>query len=110
MWSRVYNFVSPAIPDNQWQIEVAGWFETTLAKWQAFLVEFASTTVDLGLDGHLGFPVTNDSLEKVWRDQCGNQRITNLGGYQNIAVFGFAIIWAVGGFILLVPQVAIVCS
>jgi hypothetical protein len=38
---------SPGLPDNQWHIEVLGWFQTNLAKLQAYMVEFASSNVGL---------------------------------------------------------------
>jgi len=37
-----------SLRDNQWQIEVQGWFETGLAKLQAYVVEYATNVVDLG--------------------------------------------------------------
>jgi hypothetical protein len=100
VWSQVYGFVAPGLPQNQWKIEVEGWFETTLAKWQAFMVEFAANTANLGPHGHVGFPVTNSTLDFVWRAQCQNQKVSNVGAYQNVSVFGFAFIWAVGGFLV----------
>ncbi|KXX78380.1 hypothetical protein MMYC01_206024 [Madurella mycetomatis] len=39
--------ISPALPDNQWQIEVVGWFQTELAKIQASITEFASNAAEL---------------------------------------------------------------
>lgn len=35
--SKVYDFVAPSVPENQWQIEVEGWLETTLAKWWVYV-------------------------------------------------------------------------
>lgn len=101
LWNEVYNFISPPVPANQWELEVEGWFQTTLAKWQTFMVEYAfSTTTQLGPSGHIGFPVTNATLDPIWHGQCRSQRISNLGGYQNVSAIGFAMIWAVGGFIV----------
>jgi hypothetical protein len=48
IWSKVYDFVALGALENQWQIEVEGWLETTLAKWQAYMVGYASNTADLG--------------------------------------------------------------
>ena len=58
-WSSFLDFMSPAVPENRWKIEVEGWFETTLARWQAFMVEFAANVADPGPFGHVGFPVSN---------------------------------------------------
>lgn len=101
VWDQVYDFIAPKLPQNQWKIEVEGWFETTLAKWQAFMVEFAINTAELGSHRHVGFPVTNSTLDSVWRSQCQNQKVSNVGGYQNVSVFGFAFTWAIGGFLVL---------
>ena len=73
IWSKVYDFVAPRVPENQWQIEVEGWLEMTLAKWQAYMVEYASNTADLGQHGHVGFPVSNSTLDTEWQNQCKNQ-------------------------------------
>lgn len=100
VWSQVYGFIAPGLPQNQWKIEVEGWFETTLAKWQAFMVEFAANTADLGPYGHVGFPVTNSTLDHVWRAQCQTQKVSNVGAYQNVSVFGFAFTWTVGGILV----------
>jgi hypothetical protein len=101
IWNKVYNFVAPGVPDNQWQIEVEGWLETTLAKWQAYTVEYASNTANLSPHGRVGFPVSNSTLDKKWRDQCQNQKIRNVGAYQNVTVFGFAFTWATGAALVI---------
>jgi hypothetical protein len=101
IWNKVYDFVAPGVPENQWQIEVEGWLETTLAKWQAYVVEYASNTADLGHHGHVGFPVSNNTLQTEWRNQCKNQKISNVGAYQNVTVFGFAFTWATGGVLII---------
>lgn len=101
IWNEVYDFIAPGVPDNQWQIEVRGWFETTLAKWQAFMVGYSRNEDSLGSHGHIGFPVSNSSLQQQWMHQCGNQKISNLGTYQNISVFGFAFTWTVSWLLMI---------
>jgi hypothetical protein len=97
----VFDFVSPAPRENEWKSEMEGWFETTLAKWQAFMVEFAYSTTELGSYGHLGFPDSNDKLLPTWRSQCQNQKTNYVGRYQNISAFGFMFAWTIDGILIL---------
>jgi hypothetical protein len=101
LWNEVYDLVAPMVPQNQWKIEVEGWFETTLAKWQAFMVEFAANTANLGESGYVGFPISNTTLDSSWRAQCRTQKISNLGNYQNVSIFGLSFTWAVGMFLVI---------
>jgi hypothetical protein len=77
-WSSVLNFIFPATPKNRWKIEVEGWFETTLARWRLLIVEFATNTADLDQYGHAGFPISNSTLDPVWKKQCASQKISNI--------------------------------
>jgi hypothetical protein len=47
--NRLAELTSTGLPPNQWQIEVQGWFETSLAKMQAYMVEYVTNAVDLWL-------------------------------------------------------------
>lgn len=109
IFNEVYNFVAPGIPQNQWQVEIKGWMETTLAKWQAYMVEYAANTADLGPHGHVGFPLSNDTLFREWKSQCYNQKISNLGAYQNVNVFGFAFMWSVSAAIIVISYTLKLC-
>lgn len=53
------------------------------------MFEYASNTVDLGHHGHVGFPVSNNTLHTEWRDQCKNQKISNMGACQNVNCLWF---------------------
>jgi DNA-binding transcriptional regulator YdaS (Cro superfamily) len=109
LWTQVYQLVSPGLPPNQWQLEVDGWHETTLAKWQALTVEFASNpyaAIHYPKQGpFVVFPVTNATIDTAWRLQCRNQLVRNLGAYQNVSVVGLALIFGVGGLIIVTSWV-----
>jgi hypothetical protein len=53
------------------------------------MLEYASNTADLGQHRHVGFPVSDSTLHTEWRNQCKNQKISNVGAYQNVTVFWF---------------------
>lgn len=105
LWSAVYQLIAPGMPSNQWQLEVDGWHETTLAKWQALMVEFAANPYASAHPPEHGpfltFPGSNATLENAWHSQCRNQLISNLGAYQNVSVVGLITIYVVGGCIIL---------
>lgn len=113
MYDTAYDYIIDDIPPNQWQLEVQGWFETILAKWQAYTTSFAHYYTDLGPYGHLDFPVLPDSngaisnelkeqLQSIYESQCANQRIRSTGSYQNVSIMKFSLIWAICGLIWLV--------
>lgn len=103
LYSGAYNLISPGVPQNQWQLEVEGWVQTNLAKWQALMVEYAHNTADLGTFGHLDGPNNDDDAFRTeWQRQCRQQMIANLAGYQNISVLGLVVIYGLGGLIILV--------
>lgn len=114
MYDTAYQYIIESVPQDQWRLEVDGWFETTLAKWQAFTMEYAFLDpAALGNHGHLTFPIPiNASMQEAksiietYEGQCANQRIRNTGSYQNVPILYFAIIWALGGLIWLVSLFA----
>jgi hypothetical protein len=94
------NFKCLSLPDDQWRTEVEGWFETSLANIQAYAVEFPSATGDFAPYGSLGFPGVNASTNKMWEDQCNNQKIRSTGGYQTFS-FGLIFMLSVGAMIVI---------
>ena len=92
--------ISPGLPDNQWQIEVLGWFHTSLAKLQAYMVEFASNTAGLGHFGIVQSPYSNritlgersTIASQVLQGQYENQLIQTAGDVQNFSFLGVMII------------------
>ncbi|KAK4122214.1 hypothetical protein N657DRAFT_664830 [Parathielavia appendiculata] len=98
--------ISPGLPDNQWQTEVLGWFQTSLAKLQAYMVEYASSTAGLGPFGATeespyGYRSrVNATTKELW-DQCENQLIRTAGDVQNFNFAGVVIIACVSVSLML---------
>jgi hypothetical protein len=95
--------ISAALPNNQWQLEVASWFATSLAVLQQYFVEYATgpspdhlidnTSPNLTTMGDPGSPVTR----AIWN----NQKIKSNGDYENFSVLGLCCILGIGGIIIL---------
>lgn len=111
--------VSVALPDNQWQIEVEGWFGTTLAKIQASLVSYAvnGDSCDLGPYIYVDSPYAGVSptiksptqfdidVNQAWQDQCRGQLVQVTGAVQNFSFLGIMIIAGVSVFLVLLGLV-----
>jgi hypothetical protein len=90
-----------ALPNNQWQIEVDGWFAVSLAGLQQALVERALGPTDvLNSGGTIDYP-TNDYGKAL----CKRQMIRNVSGYENFSVLGVAIILVIGGTLVFLGSV-----
>jgi hypothetical protein len=100
---RLVNFIGTGLPDNQWQVEVEGWFQTSLAKMQASVVEYAANVVDLGPFGYINTPNPNgDAIQKAAASFCSNQRVRNVGSYQSFSFLGVMLVVCVGGVIIVI--------
>lgn len=107
---RVFRFLSPGLPANQWQIEFQGWFETSLSRVQANTVEWAANTADLGLYGHvINLDPKSDPISKAAYDLCSNQRIRNTGSYQSFSTLGLVIVISVGTTIIILSLTMELC-
>ncbi|KAI0390399.1 hypothetical protein F5Y17DRAFT_65954 [Xylariaceae sp. FL0594] len=84
----------PLAPD-QWQAEVRGWFETSLANLQRLFVDVATGPSDDRLDGWLLRPQSPEE-----RQACRGQ-IVRRAGYTSFSVLGLALVLALGGLIIL---------
>ncbi|KAI1627942.1 hypothetical protein EDD37DRAFT_286894 [Exophiala viscosa] len=104
---RVLDFISTGLPANQWQIEMEGWFATSLAKLQAYVVEYAANVADLGPTGSVVSPApgSQNAEDQAAFDQCSNQRIRNVGGYQSFSFLGLMIVICVGSTIILLSWI-----
>lgn len=90
----VSNLDSPSLPDNQWQIEVDGWFGLSLARLQRSVVDYAASPTDLpqGI-------VVLKPLPGADQDLCSAQKIKGSTAYQN---FNFVGVMLVIGFCTLI--------
>ena len=97
----VIGYLSPGLPSNQWQTEVEGWFQTSLAKIQAYAVEYAANMATLGPFGTVSFP--DESIgRRSWESQCKAQKINSVAGYQTFSLFGLVFTCVAGMVIIIV--------
>ncbi|CAK7206254.1 hypothetical protein SEUCBS139899_009041 [Sporothrix eucalyptigena] len=98
--NQLIQSLSPALPDNQWQTEVAGWFGTSMAKIQASIVEFAVKSSDLGPYMFVNSPYDTEhvtdsfalAVYQAWQDQCTGQLVQLTGSVQNFSFLGILIV------------------
>jgi len=89
----VLGVTSPGLPDDQWRVEVLGWFQTNLAKLQAYMVDFASNTVGLSPFTTPSSPFNTRTPElaaayQPVQEQCANQLVQTAGEVQNFSFLG----------------------
>ena len=81
------DFVSPGLPDNQWQIEAADFFSISLAKLQQKIIGYATGPTYY----HEGLPFKQGD-----KDLCQRQKIRGASGYLSFSVFGVSVILVLG--------------
>lgn len=86
-----------ALPSNQWQLELDGWFATTLAVLQQQIVEIAT-----GPTNYMNHSVIAAPSDKYEREVCTRQMVRNVGGYQNFSTLGVSLIIGVGSLLVIV--------
>ncbi|EAW06581.1 uncharacterized protein ACLA_082720 [Aspergillus clavatus NRRL 1] len=99
---KLYNNFQYYVPRNQWQIEVSNWFAASLAKEQAWAVEWATSPQN--------FASRQPGEKEVWeynpvstvsgQHQCRNQLVHSNGEYKSLSILGMALTLAVGGLII----------
>jgi hypothetical protein len=85
----VFELFQNSLPDNQWTIEVGGWFNAALAKVQQALVEIA---VGPQLQNQSDFTITFPKKPSYDWDLCRAQVVRSAGQYLNFSVLGLALI------------------
>lgn len=99
---RLTNLISASLPPNQWQIEVQGWFETSLAKIQALVTAYPSQPADLEPYGRVLSPNrTVGPIDRAAYSLCQDQRVRNTGSYQSFSALGLLIILILGTTIII---------
>lgn len=101
----VLGTLSTGLPANQWEIEAEGWFQISLAKMQAYAVEYASNSDRLGPYGIVHFPGANDVTRPIWHSQCFSQRIANPGQYQVFSLLALMLLLVFGIFFFVAKEV-----
>ena len=81
------DFISPGLPDNQWQLEATELFSVSLAKFQQKILSYATgpTYFHEDLEFHPGN-----------KDLCPRQKIRGASGYLSFSVLGVSIILVLG--------------
>ena len=97
--------ISQGMPSNQWHTEVEGWFQTNLAKMQAYAIEYAANKKDLGPYGYIYHPNPDLPIDAPWVHQCKNQRIRNSGSYQSFSVLGLVVLLVIGGILIILSLI-----
>jgi hypothetical protein len=93
------------IPPTQWQTEVSLWFSNCLAKEQQWAVEWATapSNIDFSLGNNVSTSLLpNPPTDEVGQKECRQQMIRNTGAYMSFSVLGMALIFALGGLIIMV--------
>ena len=83
-----------------------GWFETGLAKLQAYVVEYAANVADLGPYGSIIEPIpATDPLDQASYDMCFAQQIRNTGANQSFSFLSLMIVVCVGSTLILLSWI-----
>lgn len=107
---RLANLISASLPPNQWQIEVQGWFETSLVKIQALVTAYPTQPADLEPFGRVVQPnKTGGSIDRASYSLCSNQRVRNTGSYQSFSALGLIIIIVLGTIIIVLSLTVETC-
>jgi hypothetical protein len=107
---RLADLISTGLPSNQWQIELQGWFETSLAGIQADVVSWPAQPTDLGPFGSVSAPnATGDPVSKAAHALCSAQRIRNTGAYQSFSTLGLIIVIVLGTTIIILSLTVEFC-
>jgi hypothetical protein len=106
----VFDGSSIGLPQNQWQLEVRRWFETSLAKMQASFVEFVANDVDGSyITVNSIKDNTSDPLDKALLQQCHSQRIQATSFVQNFSLLGILVVICIRVFLIVLSLVLESC-
>lgn len=99
----VFNNINVPLPDNQWTLEVGGWFSIALARLQHAIVEYS--TGPAHTDSEKYQRDTSSSLVRIYANTCNRQKGRQLSSSTNYLTFngvGLLIISVVGVIVLLI--------
>ena len=84
------------LPDNQWQIEVDGWFGVGMAKLQQLVTEYATGPPSLPLGAQFVKASTPADME-----MCNSQIVRSPNGTISFSVLGLAIVITLGSVLII---------
>ncbi|KAF3005233.1 hypothetical protein E8E14_003097 [Neopestalotiopsis sp. 37M] len=87
--------VQGPLPSNQWQVEVSSWWATSLAAWQAVLVERARGVQNPAWFQYRAFPQDQNQ-----RDMCNSQKVRSTL-YGSFNMFGLLFTYIAGLLIII---------
>jgi hypothetical protein len=100
----VFDGINIPLPDDQWTIEVGGWFSIVLARLQLAVLEYSTGPADTDF----GRYQRASSLDRIYDNTCGKQKVQQFNfsnNYSNINALGLVIVLAIGVTIILVSWV-----
>ncbi|KAL9059473.1 MAG: hypothetical protein Q9162_001171 [Coniocarpon cinnabarinum] len=92
--SLVNNLQSYYLPPNQWELEIAGWYTTALARLQMDIQSYASRSSS----DNITAPASND---RIGQRMCHNQMTKNTLGTVSCSLLGLAFVICLG-FVIVV--------
>lgn len=95
--SQQETFWSPALPNNQWQIEVANWFAIGLAHTQRLFIGNYRKPSTKALQNHWQAFPSNATDENTF---CSSQKVHS-SSYTTFSVVGLGLNFGIGGIILI---------
>ncbi|KAF2670751.1 hypothetical protein BT63DRAFT_453115 [Microthyrium microscopicum] len=84
-----------SMPENQWELEVEGWFQTYLADVQRIVLDLSS-----GLSGKDTSWIVKPPNGTMDHQICSNQRIRNTS-YTSFSILGIVLVLVLGGLIII---------
>ncbi|KAI9884426.1 MAG: hypothetical protein M1823_003780 [Watsoniomyces obsoletus] len=92
--------VQAPLPNDQWRLEVASWFNVALARLQGEIVEYATGPLSVSTEGRMFRE--NGTTDKA---MCTQQKVRDPTGYTNFNIFGIVIMFVVGSIIIVISWV-----
>lgn len=100
---RADGLIQSSLPDNQWELEVTGWFEASLARLQYLTQEYATGPAFVPEGSSVYSPSLADDPAAL--AMCYSQTINDALGTSSFSILGLAIVFSIGGVIILLSLV-----
>ncbi|CAM1502552.1 Fc.00g045360.m01.CDS01 [Cosmosporella sp. VM-42] len=100
---KVFNNINVPLPDNQWTLEVGGWFSIALARLQHAIVEYSTGPAHTDSGKYQRY--TSSFLTRIYANTCNRQKGRQLSSSTSYLTFngvGLLIISVVGAIVLLI--------